>query len=192
MITRNLLSCCMYCPSIGTNNDYHDLGGGVINFQYNKITPNTYGIRSDMYNQNVLSAGGTTPSYMRICLAKTGKALEGFTEQEIYNPDTASYRYYANNVSSNVVGIKPEGASVYTGLQYTFVVQNTSTTATIKDIDTIYVYTSNTSSSAVSQRYVTSVHKLNAPITLAPLDTYQFKVSYDNLVIDVPSTIAST
>ena len=191
MITRNLLSCCMYCPSIGTNNNNYNAGGGVINFRCNKVAPRTYGIRSDMYNQYVLNAGGTTPSYMNICLARTGKALEEFTEQEIYNPSTAPYRYYAINVSSNVVGIKQEGASVYTGLQYTFVVQNTATTANIENIDTIYVYTAITSSPNESEQYVTSIHKLGTPITLAPQDTYQFKVSYDNLVIDVPSTIAS-
>lgn len=192
MITRNLLSCCMYRPSLNSSSTYPD-GGYVINFTYNRMIPNTYGIRYDM-NKDIGTTGNTNASEgTQLFLTKTGKALEDLTEREIYNPRTALLTWAPIPTSAKVKAIKAEGASVYTGLEYTFLITN-QTSATYKDLDTIYVVSANTSSSSPTNDhlYVVSIHKLNEPITLAPLDVYQFKVSYDNLVIDVPSTIAST
>lgn len=186
MITRNLLSCCMYASAIGGSTN----GGGVITFNYTRIfAGQSYGIRLDITDA---TSTGVSASAMHLYLAKTGKALGDLTEQEIYNPFTASACYEPKYVSSVVKSAKAEGSNLNNVLEYTFVIQNAGSTS-LDNIDTIYVCSANTSSSspANANLFVLSIHKLSEPITLAPLDTYQFKVSYDNLVIDVPSTIAS-
>jgi hypothetical protein len=167
------------------------LMGGVINLAYAKISPGTYGFRYDMYN--CTSTSGQNANNMRLYLIQTDKTLEDFTEPEMYDPYKMSWYMLPKLVSCGVRRISSKTISdVYSGLEYTFTIQNSSTTDSIT-FNGFYVCSANNNSStpSYSNLYTLSIHKLEEPITLALQETCQIKVTYDNLVAETPSSVAS-
>lgn len=168
------------------------LGGGLGNTTtcYTTIMPTTLSSTNLSTDSNMWEAFhmpdmSRIGTFYKLYLTNYPKALSEMTESEIYSHDVKTSMTNSTNYE-----IVDSGTNSISGLKWVATYTNTgSENVEFNGITLKYEYQSNSSNPT---RVYNLIHiKFDAPVIVAPTESYSFTLDLDNLFITFPSTLGS-